>query len=77
MTAKQSVIAKPPLTPCDVEEARELLKKPSAAAVYMAAARNQIPHRRFGRRIIFFREELVEFLDSQPGVTLDDIRDRE
>lgn len=59
-------------TPCGVPRAKEILDKPSDMAVYKAVARREIPHRRVGRKIIFFEEELVAFLEQQPGVTLDE-----
>ena len=34
--------------------------------------RNRIPFRRDGKRIIFFRDELTEFLRGLPGVTVEE-----
>ena len=43
-------------------------------AVYRLVARRQIPYRKHGRRLLFKRAELVEFLDGLPGVSLDEVR---
>jgi excisionase family DNA binding protein len=37
--------------------------------VYEYAARNVIPHRRLGRRIIFSREQVVSWLGACRGLT--------
>ena len=62
------------MTTCRVDRAREILKKKSNDAVYQACARGQIPHRKWGKAILFFEEELFELIDSQPGVRIEDIR---
>ena len=59
-------------TPCNVGRAAEILMK-SVDAVYQGVHRRQIPHRRVGRRIYFFEEELAQFLEDAPGVRLEDL----
>lgn len=58
-------------TPCDVNRAGEILGK-SPAAIYMDVARKRVPHRKVGKRLYFFEEELLEFLNRQPGVSVDE-----
>jgi hypothetical protein len=41
-------------------------------ATYQDVSRQRVPHRRLGRKIFFFEEELFEFLTKQPGVTLEE-----
>jgi len=69
----RQVIAKK--TKCGMKRAMQVLDK-SEGAIRKAIERNQIPHRRLGRQIFFFEEELFEFLESAPGLTLDEIRRR-
>ena len=57
-------------TKCTVGAAAQILGK-SEMAVYQDVARRRIPFRKSGRRIYFFVEELQEYLDRQPGVTVD------
>jgi hypothetical protein len=56
------------------DRAKELLNKPTEEAVIMACKRGLIPYRRDGRRYFFFEEELLEFLNTRPGVTLESIQ---
>jgi len=41
----------------------------TAKSVYQLILRRQIPFHRRGRRIVFFEDELDEFLAGLPGVT--------
>lgn len=61
----------PSKTVCRVPRAAEILGVPSHAAVYMQCQRGLIPHRKVGKRILFFEEELIEFLERQPGVNIE------
>jgi excisionase family DNA binding protein len=47
-------------------EASELLGV-DKGTLYMAAARGEIPHRRVGRRYLFSREALLQWLASGTG----------
>ena len=60
-------------TPCNVPRVRELLGAPSEASIYQRVARREIPFRKFGRKLIFFEEEIAEFLERQPGVSVDEV----
>jgi Helix-turn-helix domain len=41
-------------------------------AAWMAIYRGLIPHRRKGRKVIIFRDELEAFLKALPGVTVEE-----
>lgn len=45
------------------------------AALRQLVARNQVPFRKVGSRIIFFEDELLEWLDSKPGVRLEELEE--
>ena len=45
-------------------------------AIRKLVERGQLPHRRLGRRIIFVRAELEEFIQALPGMNIQDIRRR-
>ena len=57
-------------TKCSVRRAAQILAK-SEMAVYQDVARKRIPFRKIGHRVFFFEEELMDFLNAQPGVTLE------
>ena len=59
-------------TPCRVQRASELLGK-SVQATYQDVARGRVPYRRIGRSLVFFEEEIVEFLDKQPGMRIEEV----
>jgi predicted DNA-binding transcriptional regulator AlpA len=59
-------------TPCRVKRAAELLGK-TVEATYQDVARGRVPYRRLGRTLVFFEEEILEFLDSQPGVRVEQV----
>jgi hypothetical protein len=61
------------LTPMDVEGGAKLINRTPAATRQMIA-RRQIPFRKCGKRIVMFQEELLAWLDSQPGVRLEDLK---
>jgi excisionase family DNA binding protein len=46
-------------------------------AIEKMVERRQIPFRKHGKRVIFKRSEIERFLDSLPGLTLEDIQTRE
>jgi excisionase family DNA binding protein len=45
-------------------------------SAYQRVARGQIPHRKWGRKLVFVRAEIVAFLDSLPGPRPADVRKR-
>jgi len=57
----------------DVPEAAALLNR-TEAAIYRLVARRQIPHRKYGRRLIFKRSELERLIETLPGVPLGEVR---
>ena len=60
-------------TKCGMQRAMQILDQ-TEGAVRKGIERGRIPHRRLGRRIFFFEEELFQLLESAPGLTLDDVR---
>jgi excisionase family DNA binding protein len=50
-------------TPCNVYRAAQILGK-TPDAVYMQARKGKIPHRKIGGRVVFYREELEEYLEK-------------
>jgi hypothetical protein len=60
-------------TKCRVNRAAQILDK-TEAAVRKGVERRQIPHRRLGRSIFFFEEELYQLLESAPGLRIEDVR---
>jgi excisionase family DNA binding protein len=48
----------------------------SKKAIHHLVSRGRLPHRRLGRRVIFIRKELEEFLDGLPGMRPADVRKR-
>jgi hypothetical protein len=59
-------------TKCGMKRAMEILDK-TEGAVRKGVERRQIPHRRMGRQIYFFEEELHELLDNAPGLRPEEI----
>lgn len=45
-------------------------------AVWMRIYRNQLPHRRWGRRVLIPVRELERFLNNLPGVDAEEARER-
>ncbi|HKA52227.1 MAG TPA: helix-turn-helix domain-containing protein [Candidatus Binatia bacterium] len=48
----------------------------SERAVWLDISRCRFPHRRHGRKVIILRDELLAFLKSLPGVSLEEARER-
>lgn len=59
-------------TKCGMSRAAQILDK-TEGAVRKGVERGQIPHRRLGRSIFFFEEELYQLLDTAPGLRLEDV----
>jgi len=59
-----------------VEEASEMLGR-SQNALRRMVERKQIPYRKSGRRVLFLESELRAFIDALPGLSLEDVRERE
>jgi hypothetical protein len=55
-------------TPIQARDAAELL----GIAQRTVYAHREIPHLRFGRRVVFFAEDVAGFIDGLPGVTVDE-----
>jgi excisionase family DNA binding protein len=56
----------------NVDEAAGLIGR-TVHAVYRLVARRQLPYRKHGRRLLFKRSELLEFLETLPGVRIDEV----
>jgi hypothetical protein len=39
--------------------------------------RRQIPYRKSGRRVLFLESELRAFIETLPGLSIEDLRERE
>ena len=59
-----------------VEEAAEILGR-TTHAVYRLIERRQISYRKSGRRLLFLESELKAFIEALPGLSLEDLRERE
>ena len=59
-----------------VEGAAEMLGR-SENAVRRMVERRQIPFRKSGRRVLFLESELRAFIDALPGVSLEEVRQRQ
>ncbi len=59
-----------------VEEASEMLGR-SENAVRRMVERRQLPFRKSGRRVLFLESELRAFIEALPGLSLEDVRERE
>ena len=44
----------------------------SVEATYQDVARGKVPYRGIGGTLVFFEEEIVEFLDKQPGMHMEE-----
>ena len=60
-------------TVIDVPQAAHLIGRTEGATRQMIA-RRQIPFRRVGSRIVLFQEEILEWLDQQPGVRIEELQ---
>lgn len=59
-------------TKCGMKRAIQILDK-TEGAIRKGVERRQIPHRRMGRSIFFFEEELYAMLENAPGLRPEDI----
>ena len=59
-----------------VEEAAEMLGR-TTHAIYRLVERRHIPFRKAGRRVVFVESELQAFIEALPGLSLEDLRERE
>lgn len=55
------------------QEAAAFLRR-SPASIRNMVLRRQIPYRKPGGRLIFVKEELVEWIRSSPGVSIEEVR---
>ena len=60
------------LTPTNTEGAARVINR-TQGAVRQLVARRQIPFRKCGKSVVFFEEELLDWMDSQPGVRLEEV----
>jgi len=59
-----------------VDGASELFG-PSPRAIRSMVARRQVPFRKLNGRVVFIKTELEEFVQSLPGVSLEEIRKKQ
>jgi excisionase family DNA binding protein len=59
-------------TRMDINEVSRMLGR-SKRSIYQMCWRRQIPFRRRGHKLHFYREELVAWLDNAPGVRPEEI----
>lgn len=59
-----------------VEEAAEILGR-TTHAIYRLVERRRIPFRKDGRRVMFVESELKAFIEALPGISLEELRERE
>ena len=59
-----------------VEQAAAMLGR-SPHAIYRLVDRQRIPYRKDGRRVLFVESELRAFIDALPGMTLEQVVERE
>jgi excisionase family DNA binding protein len=55
-----------------VKEAAQYLGR-SEKSIYISVGRRQIPFPKWGKKLVFDREELDKFISSLPGMTFDDV----
>jgi len=60
----------------DVPETAAMLGR-SENAVRRMVERRQIPYRKSGRRVLFLESELKAFIEALPGLSIEDLRERE
>ncbi len=58
-----------------VDEAASLFGS-TPDALYRKVERGQVPYRKWGKRLLFKRSELLEFLDALPGMRPEDVKRR-
>jgi excisionase family DNA binding protein len=59
-----------------VDEAAALLGR-TPHALYRLVALRQVPYRKAGRRLVFFERELRAYIEDLPGVSLEEVRERQ
>jgi excisionase family DNA binding protein len=59
-----------------VDEAAAILGR-TTHAIYRLVERRKLPHRKYGRRVVFLERELTAFIEDLPGLSLEDVRERE
>ena len=59
-----------------VEEAAEILGR-TTHAIYRLVERRRVPFRKDGRRVMFAESELKAFIEALPGISLEELRERE
>lgn len=59
-----------------VDEAAEMLGR-TTHAIYRLVERRRLPFRKSGRRLMFVESELKAFIEGLPGLSLEDVRERE
>jgi len=59
-----------------VEEAAEMLGR-TTHAVYRLVERRRLPYKKDGRRLLFVESELKAFIEALPGLSLEEVRERE
>ena len=57
----------------DLQEAATFIRR-SPQALYRMVGRRQVPYRKCGRRLLFKRSELVQYLEALPGVKIEEMR---
>jgi hypothetical protein len=65
----------------EATQVQEALTVPQAAAIigkteratWLDIARGKVPHRRWGRKVIILRSELLEFLKTLPGKSVGEV----
>jgi excisionase family DNA binding protein len=59
----------------NIEEAASLTGS-TTDALYRKVERGQVPYRKWGKRVLFKHSELLEFLDTLPGMRPEDVKRR-
>ena len=57
----------------DTDEAAAFIKR-TPKAIRNLVARRKIPFRKPGGRLVFLREELEQWIQSAPGITIEQVR---
>jgi len=64
------------MRPYLITEEVALLSGRTPKAIRRMVERGQLPYRKLGRRVLFLRAELEEFLEALPGLRPADVRKR-
>ena len=59
-----------------VDEAASMLGR-TTHAIYRLVERKRLPHRKYGRKVVFIESELATFIKDLPGISLEEVRERE